>query len=1244
MFVIIDLCTLKTLKLEISNRNPYLVIVFFIFGFAVLKWGASSRRTASLISASSCTHFAFKVTTVHNLQKNVIGLRLANIYDLSPRVFLFKLSRPDFKKTLIIESGIRIHSTNFIRDKGDHTPAPFSITLRKYLKTKRLESVRQLGVDRIVDFTFGSGVATQHVIVELFSIGNIILTDGDYKVLAILRTHQYTENDNIAVGDVYPVDKARPPSVFTEALVDNIIQQAADKKDTLKQVFNKSLDFGPELIEHCILMAGLSPSLKIESYNHEEHASKLIEAFKEGQKIFDVAVQSKGFIVLKPPKVESKQQQQQKKKAAEQQQLKKDAIAGSGEEAATEEKKELVVYEEFVPYLYKQYQDKKYLEYDSFDLAVDQFFSEIESQKVEQQRMSQEQTVLKKLDKVREDQQRRIDSLYASEGENIKKAQLIESNLQDVDQCILIIRSGVAASMDWGNLNQLLKEEKKKNPYSVANKIHKLKLDTNQITLSLTDLHLDDDEDEEDEDENSDDDSEDEEKKKKNQKKNAKKPVFIDVDISLSAYANARNFYDSKKQSHEKAEKTIQQADFALKAAEKKARQQLSEVKTKSSMQQMRKVFWFEKFHWFISSDNYIVISGKDAQQNELLFKKYLDKDDVYVHADIFGSTSCVIKNPKGGEIPPNTLIQAGTMTMCYSNAWSAKVVTSAYWVYSHQVSKTAPSGEFLTTGSFMIRGKKNYLPHSQLVMGFGFMFKIDDSCIANHLGERSSGSSLLRDSMDGDHDEDMRMEELPDDSKHLRKFERTKLKREKEEEKFMEMDGMQVSEDLAKTSSTTTTTTSSTTTSTTSTNTQKDDKYKIKLVSSYKDDEDDDDEEEEEEGQGGDDDDKSGKKTKYITAAERRKMKKEKEKATKKDGDEEFTITNQAPPPKPVVTPKEEIVAPVLAEKPQKKSTVEPQKHMTMSQKNKLKKIQERYGHQDEEERKLAMELLGSAGAKKEKRKDKKKDKKNNKNQPQPTKGGKQPAATVAKKEEKKPIIVVEEKKETQVEKVIETPILVQEPQKVEEEEEEESSSEEDDDNEEEEEGIEDKEKKRKSRKEKREDKIKEQEEIKKLLEEENESTVKVDDNIFSNIDTLTGNPLENDILHFAIPVVGPYTIFNNYKYKVKLTPGHQKRGKAAKQAAATLLGLKNITAREKELIKIIKDEDISANMLADVRLHAPNLLATKKKEKAEKKAKATEKFNEEAQAKKEKEQQKKPETTTTTTTTTTNNTKEKK
>ena len=40
-------------------------------------------------------------------------------------------------------------------------------------------------------------------------------------------------------------------------------------------------------------------------------------------------------------------------------------------------------------------------------------------------------------------------------------------------------------------------------------------------------------------------------------------------------------------------------------------------------------------------------------------------------------------------------------------------------------MSKTAPTGEYLTVGSFMIRGKKNFLPPNPLVMGFAFLFKL---------------------------------------------------------------------------------------------------------------------------------------------------------------------------------------------------------------------------------------------------------------------------------------------------------------------------------------------------------------------------------------------------------------------------------------------------------------------------------------------------------------------------------------
>ena len=52
------------------------------------------------------------------------------------------------------------------------------------------------------------------------------------------------------------------------------------------------------------------------------------------------------------------------------------------------------------------------------------------------------------------------------------------------------------------------------------------------------------------------------------------------------------------------------------------------------------------------------------------------------------------------------------------------------------QVSRTAPTGEYLPSGSFMIRGKKNFMPTTQLVMGFGIFFKLDEESVQRHKGE----------------------------------------------------------------------------------------------------------------------------------------------------------------------------------------------------------------------------------------------------------------------------------------------------------------------------------------------------------------------------------------------------------------------------------------------------------------------------------------------------------------------------
>ncbi len=87
--------------------------------------------------------------------------------------------------------------------------------------------------------------------------------------------------------------------------------------------------------------------------------------------------------------------------------------------------------------------------------------------------------------------------------------------------------------------------------------------------------------------------------------------------------------------------------------------------------------------------------------------------------------------------IPPSTLSQAGTLSVSTSTAWDSKAVMSAWWVTFDQVTKTLPTGDYVTGNNFVIRGTKNYLPPAQLVLGFGVLFQISDESKAKHLKHR---------------------------------------------------------------------------------------------------------------------------------------------------------------------------------------------------------------------------------------------------------------------------------------------------------------------------------------------------------------------------------------------------------------------------------------------------------------------------------------------------------------------------
>lgn len=670
---------------------------------------------------------------VAELGNKLLSRRTINIYDgvSDTDSFLFKLDGGGGgggqKTVLFVESGIRFHITNHqaaLQQEG--MPSAFCSKLRKHLRGLRLERVVQLGnYDRVVNFVFGTGESRHCILLELYAKGNLLLTDGNFKILALLRPHEY-DDVKVKVGQVYPVTYATSISQSSNGLIGlsaaDVVQwveqelalvgsksKKSEPSIPLKALLLKPSSgvyhYGPALIEHCIVRAGLNPMTALKSgsvfidipIDVWENLVKTLE--EEGKAILTGLnnPEPKGYILYRD----------------------KPQSEGQGDSENPSQNSNRIL-EEFQPHLLSQHKSRQVLNFSSFAEAVDEFFAKIGQQKRTLRAEAAEAAAREKLEKIRRDQEQRVETLQKEQEKLRFHAELVEAHAEDVDKALAIINSALDSGMDWEALNNVLQIEKQRENH-VATMIKKLDLANNRITLSLTDLHDD------------------------------TRVVDISVSLGESAHGNARTMFSMYRAFKEKSRKTLENSEKAMRAAETNAKKQLLEAQQKGKLtlavKAARKPHWFEKFHWFITSDNYLVLAGRDAHQNELLVKRYLRPGDAYLHADVHGAASCVLRakrrrtrNGKTMPIPlsDEALRQAGNFTICQSSAWKSRMITSAWWVQSHQVSKTAPSGEYLTVGSFMVRGRKNFLPPSQLEMGLAVLFRLgDDDSIARHKNER---------------------------------------------------------------------------------------------------------------------------------------------------------------------------------------------------------------------------------------------------------------------------------------------------------------------------------------------------------------------------------------------------------------------------------------------------------------------------------------------------------------------------
>jgi predicted ribosome quality control (RQC) complex YloA/Tae2 family protein len=131
------------------------------------------------------------------------------------------------------------------------------------------------------------------------------------------------------------------------------------------------------------------------------------------------------------------------------------------------------------------------------------------------------------------------------------------------------------------------------------------------------------------------------------------------------------------------------------------------------------KKLWYHRFRWFITSDGVVVLGGRDASQNEELVKKYMAGGDLFVHADVHGASVVIVK---GRTEKMDEVVQ---FAASYSGAWrSGHFSADVYSALPSQVSKTPEPGEFVTRGSFIVRGERTYYRNVPLGVGIGLLKK----------------------------------------------------------------------------------------------------------------------------------------------------------------------------------------------------------------------------------------------------------------------------------------------------------------------------------------------------------------------------------------------------------------------------------------------------------------------------------------------------------------------------------------
>ncbi|QSG10824.1 putative component of the ribosome quality control (RQC) complex [Halapricum desulfuricans] len=587
----------------------------------------------------------------------------------------FRMSDYDRGRTeLLIEVGenkrAHVADPEHVPDAPERPPN-FAMMLRNRLSGATLEAVEQFEFDRILTLRFEREADSTTVVAELFGDGNVAVLDENDDVVDCLETVRL-KSRTVVPGSHYEFPSARfnPLTVDYERFRERMAQSDSDVVRTLATQLNFGGLYGEELCSR----AGVPYNQDIEATGDEEFEALYREIESLSRRLGEGDLDARVY------------------------------YESDGDDR---------VRVDVTPFPLAEYADRESEPFESFNEALDDYFTNVDADHSdrdggEERGRPDFEAEIEKQKRIIDQQQQAIEDFDRQAEAEREKAELLYANYDLVDEVLSTVRAAREEGRSWEAIEETLAEGAEQG-IEAATAVVGVDASEGTVTVDVDDTR-------------------------------------IELEVADGVEKNADRLYTEAKRIEGKKE--------GAKAAIEDTRERLEEIEAerdawettdeeeetdaeeaedvdwlaRSSIPIRQTEQWYERFRWFHTSDDFLVIGGRSADQNEELVKKYLDRGDLFFHTQAHGAPATILKatGPSESpdediEIPETSREEAAQFAVSYSTVWKeGKYAADVYEVDHDQVTKTPESGEYLEKGSFAIRGDRTYYEDTPVGVAVG--------------------------------------------------------------------------------------------------------------------------------------------------------------------------------------------------------------------------------------------------------------------------------------------------------------------------------------------------------------------------------------------------------------------------------------------------------------------------------------------------------------------------------------------